>query len=202
MGSSHLPTLNGVFLSADCYANPLHCSFVPSLSSPFPRPIPQISSHLLVSRNEELLLPLMLPHQDTNLLRIPTGRIELGLSIEIFEQESNGCFHSIPFQLPQTYLINYRRWKDGLILCHLGMRVSSEIANYLVACDSHTDGSADGFAGYFSGDHVGIASYKAGEKLKDGDLEVGRGVGVDAVVSFDNDEASIVICGGSEGGGP
>lgn len=80
--------------------------------------------------------------------------------------------------------------------------MSSEIANYLVACDAHADGSADGFAGYFPGDHIGIASYEASEKLDNGDLETGRGVGVDAIVGFDNDEASIVVCGGGEGGRP
>ncbi len=80
--------------------------------------------------------------------------------------------------------------------------MSGEIADYLVACDAHTDGSADGFAGHFPSDHVGIASYEAGEKLEDGDLKIGRGVGVDTVVGFNNDEASIIVCGGSEGGRP
>ena len=79
------------------------------------------------------------------------------------------------------------------------MCVSGEVANYLIACDAHADGPADGFASHFPGDHVGIAGYEACEKLENGDLEIGRGVGVDAVVGFDNDEASIGICRGSEG---
>lgn len=80
--------------------------------------------------------------------------------------------------------------------------MSSKVANYLVACDAHTDSSADGFAGYFPSDHVGIASYEAGEKLEDGDLKIGRGVGVNTVVGFDYDEAPIVVCGGGEGRRP
>ena len=80
--------------------------------------------------------------------------------------------------------------------------MSGEVAYDLIACDAHTDSSADGFAGYFSSHHVRITCNQAGEKLQDGDLEVGGGVGVDTVVGFDDNEAPILVCGGSEGGGP
>ncbi len=80
------------------------------------------------------------------------------------------------------------------------MGVGGEIAYDLIARDAHADGPADGFAGHFSGDHVGIAGYEAGEELEDGDLEIGGGIGVDTVISFDDDEASVLVCGGSEGG--
>ena len=81
------------------------------------------------------------------------------------------------------------------------MGVGGEVAYDLVARDAHADGAADGLAGDFSGDHVWIARYEAGEELQDGNLEVGGGVGVDAVVGLDDDEAAVFLCGGSEGGG-
>ena len=80
--------------------------------------------------------------------------------------------------------------------------MSGEVAYDLIACDAHTDGSADGFPGHFPRDHVGIAGDQAGEELEDGYLEIGRGVGVDAVIGFDDDEASTAISGGSEGRRP
>lgn len=62
-----------------------YCRLVTSLSAPLPRLISQISSHLLMSRNEELPLPFVLPHQDANFLRISTRCFEFCLCIEIFE---------------------------------------------------------------------------------------------------------------------
>ena len=50
--------------------------------------------------------------------------------------------------------------------------MSSEIADYLIARDTHTDSSADRLAGHFAGDHIRIASYEASEKLHDRDLEI------------------------------
>lgn len=76
-----------------------------------------------------------------------------------------------------------------------------EIAYDLIARDAHADGAADGLARHFSGDHVWVPRYEAGEELQDGDLEVGRCVGVDAVVGFDDDEAAVLVRGGCEGGG-
>ncbi len=64
----------------------------------------------------------------------------------------------------------------------------------MIGCDAHADGAADGFAGDFAGDHVRVAGYEAGEELEDGDLEVGGGVGVDAVVCFYDDEAALGVC--------
>lgn len=71
----------------------------------------------------------------------------------------------------------------------------------MIGCYSHGYGAADRFAGYFSGDHVWVAGYEAGEELEDGDLEVGGGVGVDAVVGFDDDEANFCAAIGRGGGG-
>ena len=73
----------------------------------------------------------------------------------------------------------------------------------MVGGDAHGDGAADGFAGDFAGEHVWVAGEEAGEELEDGDLEGGGGVGVDAVVCFDDDEAGFcgVGTGGGEGGG-
>ena len=79
--------------------------------------------------------------------------------------------------------------------------MGGEVAYDLVARDAHADGAADGLAGYFSGDHVWIARYEAGEELQDGDLKVGGGVGINAVVGLDDDEAAVFICRGREGGG-
>ena len=64
----------------------------------------------------------------------------------------------------------------------------------MIGGDAHADGAADGFAGDLAGDHVGVAGNEAGEELEDGDLEVGGGVGVDAVVGFDDDEAAFGVC--------
>ena len=186
--------------SADRYAvHPIDNLYLSS-SSPLARLIPQISRHLLMPRDEELPLPLMPPHQHPNLLRIPTRRLKLRLRVEILEQEPNRCLHPIPFQLPQPYLVDYRGGKHGLILRHLRMGVGGEVAYDLVARDAHADGAADGLAGYFSGDHVWIACDEAGEELQDGDLEIGGGVGVYAVVGLDDDEAAVFFCGGGEGG--
>ena len=80
------------------------------------------------------------------------------------------------------------------------MGVGGEVADDLVARDAHADGAADGFAGHFSGDHVGVARYEAGEELQDGDLEVGGCVGVDAVVGFNDDEAAVFVGRGGKGG--
>lgn len=153
-----------------------------------------------MSRDEELPLPLVFPHQHANLLRIPARRFELRLCVEVLEQEPDGRFHPVPFQLPQPDLVDHRRREHGLVLRHLGMGVGAEVAYDLVARDAHADGSPDGLAGYFAGDHIGIPGYQAGEELQDGDLEVGRGVGVDAVVGFDDDEAAVFVRGGCEGG--
>lgn len=79
--------------------------------------------------------------------------------------------------------------------------MGGEIAYDLVARDAHADGAADRLAGHFAGDHVRIACYEAGEELQDGDLEVGGGVGVDAVVGFDDNEPAVFLGGGSEGRG-
>ena len=81
------------------------------------------------------------------------------------------------------------------------MRVRGEVADDLVARDAHADGAANGLARHLAGDHVRVARDEAGEELQDGDLEVGRSVGVDAVVGFDDDEAAVLVRGGGEGGG-
>ena len=78
--------------------------------------------------------------------------------------------------------------------------MGGEVAYDLIACDAHTDGSADGFAGYFSCNHVGIACYEAGEKLEDGNLEVRRCICIDSVVGLDDNEASVIVCCRGEGG--
>lgn len=78
------------------------------------------------------------------------------------------------------------------------MRVRGQVRYDLVGRDAHTDGFADGFAGDFAGDHIGVADLEAGEELQNGDLQVGGGVGVDAVVGFDDDEAG-GVGGGSRG---
>ena len=85
------------FLLANCYAGLLHYHLVHFLSARLPRFVPQVSSHLLVSRDEEFPLPIMPPRQDTNLLRVPARRFEFGLGVEVFEQETDSRFHSIPF---------------------------------------------------------------------------------------------------------
>ena len=152
-------------------------------------------------RDEKLPLPLMLPHQNANLLRIPTGGLELRLREEILEQEPDRRLHAIPLQLPQADLVDDRGRKRGLLLGHLRVGVGGEVADDLVARDAHADGSPDGFARYFSRDHVGVAGDEAGEEAEDGDLEVRGRVGVDAVVGFDDDEAAVFVGGGGEGGG-
>ena len=63
----------------------------------------------------------------------------------------------------------------------------------MIGRDTHGYSAADGFAGYFPRDHVRVAGYEAGEELEDGDLEVGGGVGVDAVVCFDDNEAAFCV---------
>ena len=50
------------------------------------------------------------------------------------------------------------------------MRVRGEETDDLVAGDAHADGAADGLAGDFSGNHVGVLGAEAGEELDDGDL--------------------------------
>ena len=152
-------------------------------------------------RDEELALPLMFPHQDANLLRVPTGRLELGLRVEILEQEPDRRLHAVAFELPQPDLVHHRGRERGLFLGHLGVGVGGEVADDLVARDAHAHGAADGLARHFARDHVWVAGDEAGEELEDGDLEVGRGVGVDAVVGFDDDEAAVFFGGGGEGGG-
>ena len=95
------PNFSAAFLYAPKgYTQSLHHHLVPFHSCPLPRLVPQISSHLLMSCNEKLPLPLMFPHQDANLLRIPTRRLKLHLRIEILEQIPHRRFHPIPFQLP------------------------------------------------------------------------------------------------------
>ncbi len=64
----------------------------------------------------------------------------------------------------------------------------------MIGCDAHAYSAADGFAGDFPGDHVRVAGYEAGEELENGDLEVGGGIGVDAVVCFYDDEAAVGVC--------
>ena len=145
-------------------------------------------------RDEELPLPIMPPHQHPNLLRVPTRRLKLRLCVEILEQEPHRRLHPIPFQLPQPDLVDHRGGKHRLVLGHLRMGVGGEVAYDLVARDAHADGAADGLAGDFSGDHVWIARYEAGEELQDGDLEVGGGVGVDSVVGLYDDEAAVLFC--------
>ena len=77
------------------------------------------------------------------------------------------------------------------------MRVRGEETDNLLARDAHSDGAADGLACDFTGDHVGISRLEVDEELEDGDLQVRGGVGVDAVVCLDDDEA--VAVGGAEG---
>jgi len=56
------------------------------------------------------------------------------------------------------------------------------------------DCTANRLAGYFSGDHIGIAGVYAGEELEDSDLELRCCVCVDAVIGLDDNEA-LAICG-------
>ena len=60
----------------------------------------------------------------------------------------------------------------------------------MVDRDAYADTAADRHTGYFSGDYVWIGYYDASGKLQNGDLEVGGGVGVDAVVSHVDIEIS------------
>lgn len=69
------------------------------------------------------------------------------------------------------------------------MGVGFEVLDDLRRRDAQLDGFADGMPGDFSRDEVGEAGAEAGEEREDGDLEEGVGVGVDAVVSLDDDEA-------------
>lgn len=154
-----------------------------------------------MSRDEKPALTLLLPHQNTNLFRIPTRRLELRLRDKILKQEPHRRLHPIAFELPQPDLIHDRCGDDACVFVHLRVRVRGEVADDLIGCDTHGDGAADGFAGDFSGDHVWVAGREAGEELQDGDLQVRGCVGVDAVVCFDHDEAPVVVCCGGEAGG-
>ena len=67
---------------------------------------------------------------------------------------------------------NGRRKDVVLADVHLGVGVGGEEGDYLVGGYSHRDGTADGFAGYFSGNHVWVTGGELGEELEDGDLEM------------------------------
>lgn len=79
--------------------------------------------------------------------------------------------------------------------------MSGQVRDDLVRGDAHGYGFADGFAGDFAGDHVWIARLEPGEELQDGDLQVRRGVGVDAVIGLDDYEPGRVCVRRGGGGG-
>lgn len=80
---------------------------------------------------------------------------------------------------------------------HLGVCVRGQVADDLLGGYAGRDGALDGGFGHFGGDEVGVAGAKVGKEGKEGGLEGRGGVGVDAVVGFDYDEA----WGGGGGGG-
>ena len=136
-----------------------------SISTPLAGLIPQIGRHLLVARDEELALRLLLPDQDANLLGVPTGGLELGLGVEVLEQEADGGLHAVAFELPKADLVDDRGREDGLVLGHLRVGVGGEVADDLVARDAHADGAPDRLPRHFAGDHVRVARHEAGEEL-------------------------------------
>ena len=96
----------------------------------------------------------------------------------------------------------------GFRLCQLGVPphlrvgVGGEVGDYLVGGDANFDGTLDGLFGHFASDEVGVAGAEVGEEGEEGGLQWGGGVGVDAVVGFDYDEAvGVGGGGGGEGGG-
>ena len=76
----------------------------------------------------------------------------------------------------------------------------AEKGDDLLARDAHCHRATDRLPCDLAGDHVGVASGEAAEELEDGDLQGGGGVGVDAVVSLD-DNVAWALGGGAEGGG-
>ena len=75
------------------------------------------------------------------------------------------------------------------------MCVRAQEADDLLARDAHAHSATDGFTSNFARNHVWVPSADAGEEVEDGDLQLRGGVGVDAIVSLDDDESLITICG-------
>ena len=55
---------------------------------------------------------------------------------------------------------------------HLRMSVGGEIRYYLITCNTHANGAANGFSCDFSSDHVWVSGGKAGKEGKDGNLQI------------------------------
>jgi len=86
------------------------------------------------------------------------------------------------------------------------VRVDAEVVDDLVRGDPVCDSALDAPARQFGGDDVGETCAELGEEVQDRDGEWGVGVGVDAVVGFDDYEAAVFggvlgLDGGGGGGG-
>lgn len=79
------------------------------------------------------------------------------------------------------------------------MRVRGQIGDDLLRRDAHPHGATDGLARQLSRHHVRVAGAEPAEEREDGDLQGRGGVGVDAVVGLDHDEAAVVVRRGRAG---
>ena len=101
--------------------------------------------------------------------------------------------------LPGPARAALRRLEHGPPL-HLRVRVGGQVADDLVGGDAGRDGALDtGFAD-LAGYEVGVSGLEVREEGEEGGLQGRRGVGVEAVVGFDDEEA--LGCVGDGSGGP
>lgn len=75
------------------------------------------------------------------------------------------------------------------MFAHLRVSVGSQIRDNLVGSDTHLYGAAHRLAGNFAGDQVGKAVFKCSEKCNKRDLQRRRGICIQSVVCFDDDES-------------
>lgn len=138
------------------------------------------------------------PNQHTDFFR-KACRVEVVFIVgEVSEQEATRRLHPLVLQLPQPDLVDDCGRQNGLVgegggAVHLFVGVGGEVGYDLVGGDAKVNGLTDGGAGEAPGDHVWEAHVKLGEEGKDGDLEGGLGVGVEAVVCLDDDAACLLL---------
>lgn len=156
--------------------------------------------------HKEHPLPITSPYQNPNLVRkLPEPLIFCLRSERLHQVPWRRC-HAILLNLPQVDLVKHRRRDHGRGLSgfggvagrcgglrsvapHLGVGVRGQVADYLLGGYAGLNGTLNGRFGHLGGDEVWMAGAEVGEESEKGGLKWGGGVGVNAVVGFDYDEA-------------